>query len=208
MLVATALGSAVMAGRLTGGNGGLALLACALVTAGVLAALIVTLGPLSGAHLNPVVTLALTIDGELSRREALFYVVAQLVGAWLGMAAVHLMFELPVLQVATTDRSGAARVFGEFVATFGLVLLVLLCVRQRAPQVAFVVAGYIAAAYWFTSSTSFANPAVTLARAVSDTPSGIRPADVPGFLLGQFTGAAAATALARWLMPLSKKVSS
>lgn len=206
LLLATAVGSGVMAQRLTGGNAGLALLACSVATTGVLVTLIVALGPWSGAHLNPVVSLTQSAGGQLPRHEALAYVVAQVAGATLGVWAVHLMFELPVLQSGAGVRSGAGQVFGEFVATFGLVLVIELS-GKRPELVPFAVGSWIGAAYWFTSSTSFANPAATIARAFTTTPAGIRLADVPGFLLGEVLGAVAALLLARWLLASERKAS-
>lgn len=197
LLIATPVGTGVMAERL-GSGAALSLLAGSLATVGILITLIVTLGPWSGAHLNPVVSLT----QGLPRNEALTYVVAQILGAILGVVVVHLMFGLEPLQAGTSVRSGSAQVFGEFVATFGLVLVVALCTSGKKPTefVAFAVASYIGAAYWFTSSTSFANPAGTIARAFTSTPAGIRFTDVPGFLIGEVAGALAAVALVRWLL--------
>ena len=190
-----------MAERLAGGNAAVALLANTLATGAALVALILTLGPISGAHFNPVVTLADAAGGGLPWREVPAYVAGQLIGAFAGVAAANVMFELPVFFASGRMRAGPAQMFSEFVATFGLLAVISGCARRRAAAVPFAVAAYITAAYWFTASTSFANPAVTLARAASDTFAGIRPADVPGFVLAQLLGAAAATALFRWLVP-------
>ena len=163
--------------------------------------LILTFGPVSGAHLNPVVTLAEAWQGGLAWREAPGYLVAQVAGALLGVAVAHLMFGEPLFSAARHVRQGPAQLLSEFVATFGLVSVIAGCARHRPSAVPFAVAAYITAAYWFTASTSFANPAVTLARSVSDTFAGIRPADVPGFIAAQALGAAAATLTMRWLVP-------
>ena len=201
MLLATVVGSGIMGERLSGGNAGLALLANTLATGLALAALILTFGPVSGAHFNPAVTLADASQGGLPWREVPGYLVAQLVGAVAGVAAAHVMFELPVFFASGKTRAGGAQMFSEFVATFGLLAVIWGCARLRSAAVPFAVAAYITAAAWFTASTSFANPAVTLARSLSDTYAGIRPADVPGFVAAQLLGAAAATALFRWLVP-------
>jgi glycerol uptake facilitator-like aquaporin len=191
-LLAAVVGSGIMGERLAGGNAALALLANTIATGAGLAALILTFGPVSGAHFNPAVTL---VSG-VSWRDAPVYAVAQIAGAFAGVAAAHLMFGLPVFFASTKARAGGAQIFCEFVATFGLVTVIHNVEKRFAP---FAVASYIMAAYWFTASTSFANPAVTLARAASDTFAGIRPADAPGFIAAQFAGALAATAVARWL---------
>jgi glycerol uptake facilitator-like aquaporin len=201
MLLAAVVGSGVMAERLAGGNVAVALLANTLATGSALVALILAFGPISGAHLNPAVTLASAWQGYTPPREAPFYVVAQIVGAFGGVAVAHLMFELPLFFVSRHARAGSAQMFSESVATFGLLLVIWSCVRFRPAVTPFAVAAYITAAYWFTASTSFANPAVTLARSVSDTFAGIRPADAPGFIAAQLLGAAAATLLLRWLTP-------
>jgi glycerol uptake facilitator-like aquaporin len=201
LLLAAVVGSGIMGERLAGGNVALALLANTLATGAALVALILTFEPISGAHFNPAVTLA---DAWLGRRawaEVPLYVLVQVAGAFVGVAAAHVMFELPLFFASRHARSGPAQMFSEFVATFGLLAVIWGCSRTRAAVVPFVVAAYIAAAYWFTASTSFANPAVTLARAASDTFAGIRPADAPGFIAAQLLGAAAATALFRWLVP-------
>jgi len=196
LLLAAVVGSGIMGERLAGGNAAIALLANTLATGAVLAALIYSLGPLSGAHFNPAVSLAAMLDGELTSRETAAYALAQMVGAVAGVAVAHLMFELPIFSLSQHGRAGGAQMFSEAVATFGL-LLVIGRSRGHAPA-AIVVGAYIAAAYWFTASTSFANPAVTVARALSDTFAGIRPADAPGFIAAQIVGALAAVALLRW----------
>lgn len=201
MLLVAVVGSGIMAERLAQGNVALALLANALATGGALLALILAFGPVSGAHLNPAVTLADASQGGLPWREVPAYLLAQVLGAFLGVALAHGMFELPVFVASTHVRAGGAQVLGEAVATFGLLSIIWGSARARPGMVAFAVAAYITGAYWFTSSTSFANPAVTLARAATNTFAGIRPADVPGFLAGQAVGALAATALFRWLAP-------
>jgi glycerol uptake facilitator-like aquaporin len=201
LLLATVVGSGIMGERLAGGNVAVALLANTLATGAALVALILTFGPISGAHFNPAVTLADAWQGGIEWPDVGPYVAAQIVGAFAGVAAAHLMFELPVFFASQHARSGPAQMFSEFVATFGLLATIWGCVRARASVVPFAVAAYITAAYWFTASTSFANPAVTLARAASDTFAGIRPVDAPGFIAAQLAGAAAATALFRWLIP-------
>ncbi len=190
-----------MAERLSGGNVALALLANTLATGAALAFLILTFGPISGAHFNPAVTLAGAMESALSWKEAAIYVAAQSVGAVSGTIAAHLMFQLPVISISHHDRSGVAQIFSEFVATFGLLCVIWGVSRTRRKLVPFAVASYIVAAYWFTASTSFANPAVTVARAITDTFSGIRPTDVPGFIGAQLAGGIAATLLFRWMMP-------
>ena len=201
--VAAVVGSGIMGERLAGGNVGLALLANTAATGAALVALILALGPLSGAHLNPVVTLAEGIGGDLSRADVPAYIVAQVTGGLLGTAVANLMFEGSVFSLSRHVRAGPAQLFSEVVATFGLVLIIGTCVRRRPHSVPFAVAAYITAAYWFTASTSFANPAVTVARAVSDSFAGIRPGDVPGFVAAQLLGGALAVALVRWLLPQS-----
>ena len=199
MLLAAVVGSGIMGERLAGGNVAIALLANTLATGAALVALILTFEPLSGAHFNPAVSLASAWQGSLGWREVPAYICAQIVGAFAGVAAAHLMFGLPLFSAASHVRAGAAQLFSEFVATFGLLLVIQSCVRFRPNAVAFAVAAYITAAYWFTASTSFANPAVTLARSLSDTFVGIRPVDAPGFIVAQLAGAAAATMLFRVL---------
>jgi len=177
----------------------IALLANTLATGAALLALILTFGPISGAHMNPVVTLSAASQHDLGWPDVPFYIAAQLLGAFAGTAAAHVMFGLPVFFASQHVRAGFAQMFAEFVATFGLIAVICGVVRTRPQAVAFAVAAYISAAYWFTSSTSFANPAVTLARSMSDTFAGIRPADTPGFIVAQIAGATAATILFRWL---------
>lgn len=197
-LLAVVVGSGIMAERLAPGQPGLALLANTLATGAGLVALILSLGPISGAHINPAVTLSLALRKEMPWREVPAYLAAQVFGAFAGVAAAHAMFELPLFFASQHVRSGAAQGFSEFVATFGLLMVILGCARARPNAVAYAVGAYITAAYWFTASTSFANPAVTLARAASDTFSGIRPADAPLFIAAQLLGALAATTLYRW----------
>jgi glycerol uptake facilitator-like aquaporin len=202
LLLATVVGSGIMGETLAGGNVAIALLANTLATGAALVALILTFGPISGAHFNPAVTLADASQGGLAWREVPGYLAAQVLGAFVGVAVAHVMFKEPALFFASRhERSGNAQLVSEFVATFGLLSIIWGCARRRPGLVPFAVGAYITAAYWFTSSTSFANPAVTLARAASDTFAGIRPVDVPGFVVAQLVGAAAATALFRWLVP-------
>jgi glycerol uptake facilitator-like aquaporin len=198
-LLATVIGSGVMAQRLAGGNGALALLCNTLPTGAILTVLILIFGPVSGAHFNPAVTLAFTLRGELPWPIAATYVVTQICGAVVGVWAAHVMFELPIWQFATTIRTGSGQWFAEAVATFGLLLTILGCITRAPGAVAYAVGLYITAAYWFTASTSFANPAVTLARAMSDTFAGIAPAGVIAFILAQLAGMLAAVLLGRWL---------
>lgn len=200
-LLAAVVGSGIMGERLAGGNVAIALLANTLATGAMLVALILTFGPISGAHFNPAVTLADASQGGLAWREAPVYISAQISGAFAGVAAAHLMFGEPVFFASRHVRAGNAQLFSEFVATFGLLSVIWGCARLRSSAVPFAVGAYITGAYWFTSSTSFANPAVTLARAASDTFAGIRPADAPAFIVAQLNGAIAATLLFRWLVP-------
>jgi glycerol uptake facilitator-like aquaporin len=204
-LLAAVVGSGIMGERLSGGNVAVALLANTLATGAALVALILTFGPVSGAHFNPAVTLADASQGGLAWREVPAYVAAQAFGAFAGVAAAHLMFGLPLFTPSRHVRAGGAQLFSEFVAAFGLLAVIWGCARLRSAAVPFAVGAYITAAYWFTASTSFANPAVTLARSLSDTFAGIRPADAPGFIVAQLLGAAAATALFRWLVPTLPK---
>ena len=198
-LLATVIGSGIMGERLAGGNDALALLGNTLPTGAILVVLIVIFGPLSGAHFNPAVSIAFAARGELARADAIAYIAVQIVGALIGVWIAHLMFDLPMLQVSEKMRAGPGQWLAEFVATFGLLLTIFGCVA-RAPHATPVAVGlYITAAYWFTASTSFANPAVTLARAWSNTFAGIAPAGVVFFVLAQLAGMAAATFLARWL---------
>lgn len=200
-LVAAVVGSGIMGERLAAGNVAIALLANTLATGAVLVCLILAFGPISGAHLNPAVTLADAVERGIRWPHACAYVLIQFMGGIAGAVAAHAMFSLPLISISRHARSGSAQVFSEFVATFGLLCVIWGCSRLRSPMVAFAVGGYITAAYWFTSSTSFANPAVTIARTLSDTFTGIRPADAPGFISAQVVGAAAATLLFRWLAP-------
>ncbi|NUO76875.1 MAG: aquaporin family protein [Lysobacter sp.] len=197
LLLATVVGSGVMGTALSGGNAAIALLANAAATAGMLYVLIVLLGPVSGAHFNPAVTLALRLRGALDTREALAYVGVQIAAAVAGVLLAHAMFELPLWQPGVRVRSGAAQWLSEAVATFGLLLTILLGARHRSAALPALVASYIFAAYWFTASTSFANPAVTLARSLTQTFAGIRPGDVGAFVLAQLAGAAGAL----WIAP-------
>src|SRR4249919_504726 len=198
-LLATVIGSGIMAQRLSGGNDALALLCNTLPTGAILTVLILVLGPVSGAHFNPAVSLVFAMRGELSRPMAGIYLMAQLCGAVAGVWVAHLMFELPVWQFSTHVRTGPGQWLAAAVATFGLLLTIFGCVARAPGTVAYAVGLYITAAYWFTASTSFANPAVTIARALSDTFAGIAPAGVAAFILAQFIGMLAAVALGRWL---------
>lgn len=200
-LVATVVGSGIMAERLSGGNLAIALLANTLATGAVLIALIFTFGSISGAHFNPVVSFADALERGLPWRDVPTYIAAQVLGGVFGTAIAHLMFALPLFSLSQHVRAGAPQVFSEFVATFGLLSVIWGCSRLRASYVPFAVGTYITAAYWFTASTSFANPAVTIARAVSNTFSGIRPMDAPLFIVAQLSGGIAATLLFRWLVP-------
>lgn len=200
-LLAVVVGSGIMAERLAGGNVALALLANAIATGAGLVALILMFGTISGAHFNPVVTLSEAWQRNMPASEVLPYILVQVLGAFAGVAAAHLMFGEPVFFASAHVRTGAAQWWSEFVATFGLVAVIIGCSRSRPAVTPFAVAAYITAAYWFTSSTSFANPAVTLARSASDTFAGIRPVDAPGFILAQLAGGAAATLLFCWLYP-------
>ena len=201
LLLATVIGSGIMGERLAGGNVALALFANTIATGASLVALILTFGPISGAHFNPAVTLADASQGGIAWRDVPVYLAAQVGGAFGGVATAHVMFAQPLFFISHHARAGAAQMFSEFVATFGLLAVIWGCARLRTQAVPFAVGAYITAAYWFTASTSFANPAVTLARATSDTFAGIRPADVPGFIVAQLLGAAVATILFRWLVP-------
>jgi glycerol uptake facilitator-like aquaporin len=198
-LFACVIGSGIMAANLSQGNDAIALLGNTAATAAMLFVLITMFGPISGAHMNPAVTLVAAARGQLPWREAASYVAAQLACGVLGAFAAHLMFDLPTLQLSVKARHGLGQWTGEAIATFGLVLTILGTVRHRPQWVAPAVALYIAAAYWFTSSTSFANPAITVARSLSDTFAGISPGDVPPFVAAQLAGAAAAAAVAPWL---------
>jgi len=200
-LLAAVVGSGIMGQRLAGGNVAVALLANTIATGAALVALILSFGPISGAHFNPAVTLSDASQGGLPWCDVPFYIAAQIFGAFAGVAAAHLMFGEPFFSASRHSRAGGAQVFSEFVATFGLLSVIWGCAKLRSLVVPFAVGAYIIAAYWFTASTSFANPAVTMARAASDTFAGIRPADAPGFIVAQLAGAMAATLLFRWLAP-------
>jgi glycerol uptake facilitator-like aquaporin len=200
-LVAAVVGSGIMGERLAAGNVAIALLANTIATGAALVALILTFGPISGAHFNPAVTFVDAIEHGVSWKDAACYVPAQCFGGIGGAMAAHVMFRLPLISISHHARAGSAQVFSEFVATFGLLSVIWGCSRLRSEMVAFAVAAYITAAYWFTASTSFANPAVTIARSLTDTFAGIRPSDVPWFIVAQFLGAVAATILFRWLVP-------
>jgi glycerol uptake facilitator-like aquaporin len=198
-LFATVIGSGIMAEQLAGGNIAVALLGNALATGAMLFVLITMLGPISGAHFNPAVSLVFRLRGELTTRMALTYVAAQLVGGILGVWAAHLMFDLPILELSDKARTGIGQWTGELIATFGLVLTILGTLRSRPQSVPVSVALYITAAYWYTSSTSFANPAITIARSLSDSFAGIAPGDVAGFVVAQVVGALMAFGVSRIL---------
>ena len=204
-LLATVVGSGIMAERLAGGNVALALLGNTIPTGAMLFVLITMFGPISGAHFNPAVTLCFFMRHAIGAPDALAYVAAQLVGAASGTWCAHVMFGMPILMLGGTARAGIGQWAGEAVATFGLVAAILACMRFRPKAVAAAVGLYITAAYWFTSSTSFANPAVTVARALTDSFAGIRPADVPAFVVAQLAGALAASLVARWLFAEQEK---
>ncbi len=199
LLLAAVVGSGIMGERLSGGNVAVALLANSLATGAALIALILTFAPISGAHFNPLVSISDASLGGLSWRAVLAYIPAQIVGAVVGVAGANIMFGEPAFVWSTHARAGFAQPFSEAVATFGLLAVIVGCTRRRPDAVPFAVGAYITSAYWFTASTSFANPAVTVARSLTNTFSGIRPADVPMFLVAQTLGAAAATVLFRWL---------
>jgi glycerol uptake facilitator-like aquaporin len=203
LLLAAVVGSGIMGERLAGGNVAIALLANAIATGSTLVALILTFGPISGAHFNPAVTIADAFQRGLSWRDVPLYIAAQLAGAVVGVFAAHLMFGEALLQLSDHVRAGGAQLFSEFVATFGLLGVICGCSRQRSEDVPVAVGLYITGAYWFTASTSFANPAVTAARTLTNTFVGIRPADAPGFVAAQLGGAVVATLLFRWLVPAS-----
>ncbi len=198
-LFACVIGSGIMAERLSGGNAAVALLGNTLATGAMLFVLITIFGPISGAHMNPAVSLVAASRGELGWGDAVAYIAAQLIFGIAGAWAAHLMFDLPLLQLSVKSRTGLGQWAGELIATFGLILTILGTVRHRREWVAPAVALYIVAAYWFTSSTSFANPAITIARSLSDSFSGIAPRDVPGFIIAQLTGAALAALASRAL---------
>jgi glycerol uptake facilitator-like aquaporin len=207
MLLAAIVGSGIMGDRLSGGNVAIALLANAVATGAALVALILTFGPISGAHFNPAVSFADASQGGLSWRDSGAYALVQVLGALIGVALADLMFGEPVYAWSRHVRSGLPQILSETVATFGLMAVIWGCSRRRSEAVPFAVGAYITAAYWFTASTSFANPAVTLARAITDTFAGIRPQDVPAFWLAQGIGTIAATALFRWLVPALEQTS-
>jgi glycerol uptake facilitator-like aquaporin len=200
-LLAAVVGSGIMAARLSGGNGALALLCNTLPTGAILTVLILTLGPISGAHFNPAVSIAVALRRESAIGDAVAYIGAQVVGAVAGVWAAHLMFELPVWQLSVTVRSGAGQWLAEGIAAFGLLLTILGCSARTPSAVPYAVGLYITSAYWFTASTSFANPAVTIARALSDTFAGIAPAGVPTFIVAQLGGMLAAVAVVAWVFP-------
>jgi glycerol uptake facilitator-like aquaporin len=205
-LLAAVVGSGIMGERLANGNVAIALLANTLATGAALVALILCFGPISGAHFNPAVTLADAWQGGLAWQEVPGYVLAQTLGAFAGVACAHLMFALPLFSISRHARSGPGQIFSEFIATFGLLAVIWGCVRLRSAAVPFAVGAYITAAYWFTASTSFANPAVTIARCMTDTFAGIRPADASGFIVAQLLGAGTATMIFRWLVPSLRTV--
>ena len=198
-LLAGVVGSGIMAAKLAGDNGALALLCNTLATGAILTVLILTFGPVSGAHFNPAVSLAMVLRRQLPARVAAMYVGVQIIGGIVGVLVAHAMFELPLWQVSATVRTGYGQWLAEFVATFGLILTIFGCAARTPAAVPYAVGLYITAAYWFTASTSFANPAVTIARALSDTYAGIAPAGAMAFIVAQLSGTAAAVALARWL---------
>lgn len=203
-LLAGVVGSGIMAAKLAGGNGALALLCNTLPTGALLTVLILTFGPLSGAHFNPAVSMAMVLRRELPAGVAATYIAAQIAGGIVGVLAAHVMFELPLWQLSATVRTGPGQWAGEFVATLGLLLTIVGCAARTPAAIPYAVGLYITAAYWFTASTSFANPAVTVARALSDTYAGIAAAGVPAFIVAQLAGAGAAVGLAQWLWPLAK----
>ena len=198
-LLAAVVGSGIMAQKLAGGNGALALLCNTLPTGAILAVLILTFAPISGAHFNPAVSIAFALRRELCWPDAAAYIMAQIIGGVIGVWVAHLMFELPVWQVSLNARTGVGQWLAEFVATFGLLLTILGCAARTPAAVPYAVGLYITSAYWFTASTSFANPAVTIARSLSDTFAGIAPAGVAAFIAAQFAGMLAAVVLGRWL---------
>jgi glycerol uptake facilitator-like aquaporin len=201
-LLAAVVGSGIMAQRLAGGNVALALLGNTLPTGAILVVLIVVFGPVSGAHFNPVVSLALAVRKQIRWQAVPIYVAAQVIGAVVGVWVAHLMFDLPVWQLSTTVRTGPGQWLAEAIAAFGLLLTIFGCTANASAVTAYAVGLYITAAYWFTASTSFANPAVTLARSLSDTFAGIAPSGVSAFIIAQLVGASAAAMLARWFWPL------
>jgi glycerol uptake facilitator-like aquaporin len=207
-LLAAVIGSGIMAQRLAGGNDALALLCNTLPTGAILTVLILTFGPLSGAHFNPAVSIAFALRGEIKLRDAAYYIAAQIIGGMIGVWAAHLMFELPVWQVSLHVRTGVGQWLAEFVASFGLLLAILGCAARNTAAIPYAVGLYITAAYWFTASTSFANPAVTIARSISDTFAGIAPSGVIAFVVAQLAGMLAAVLLARWFWTSTKTASA
>ena len=205
-LLAAVVGSGIMAVKLSGGNGALALLCNTLPTGAILAVLMLTFGPVSGAHFNPAVSVAVALRGELAPSTTAIYIGVQVIGGILGVWAAHLMFELPLWQLSVTARTGPGQWLAEAIATFGLLLTILGCSARTPSAVPYAVGLYITSAYWFTASTSFANPAVTIARAFSNTYAGIAPAGVIAFILAQIAGALAAGTLARWWWPQTQSV--
>lgn len=201
-LLAAVVGSGIMGERLANGNTALALLANTAATATALIALIISFASVSGAHFNPVVTLTFALRSDLDRRDVPFYIFAQIVGGIGGVMAANTMFSLPVVFISNHNRAGMAQLFSEFIATLGLLSVIVAVSRSTVAVAAIAVGAYISAAYWFTASTSFANPAVTIARCLSDTFAGIRPADAPQFVLAQLAGGIAATVLFGWLIPI------
>jgi glycerol uptake facilitator-like aquaporin len=199
LLLATVVGSGIMAEKLAGGNVAIALLGNTIPTGAILVVLITVFGPISGAHFNPAVSLVFALRGELSWTVIGPYVVAQIIGGIVGVLAAHVMFDLPLWQISTTERSGPGQWFAEFVAAFGLLITILGCLKRTPQSIPLAVGLYITAAYWFTASTSFANPAVTIARALSDTFAGIAPSGVIAFIVAQLAGAVAALAISQWL---------
>lgn len=199
-LLATVVGSGIMAERLAGGNVAIALLGNTIPTGAILVVLILVFGPISGAHFNPAVTLAFVIRKEISKSDAVLYVGAQIIGGIIGVFIAHLMFENPLIDPSTHARTGPSQWISEFVATFGLLATILGCLKSRAEAIPYAVGLYITAAYWFTSSTSFANPAVTIARGFSDTFAGIDPSHVPAFIIVQLLAAVVATLTFKWLL--------
>lgn len=207
LLAGVVIGSGILAVEVSSGNDGIALLGNTAATGAILWVLVAIFGPISGAHFNPAVTLAFRLRGEIGTRPAFLYVVAQIIGCIVGGVIAHLMFELPLVQIAETDRSGASKIVAEGVATFTLVLAIFGALRHAPKAVPAAVALTITAGYWWTASTSFANPAISVARALSDTFAGVRPADVPGFVLGQLVGAVAATIVSAALFSASSEKS-
>lgn len=199
-LLMSVIGSGIMGEKLAEGNIAIALLANSIATGCALAVLILIFAPISGAHFNPAVTLCMTLQNKISKREALAYIIVQIIAAFLGVAAAHLMFGDPLLFASEKIRTGSGQWWSEFIATFGLIMVIWGCVKQNIPAVPLAVAAYITAAYWFTASTSFANPAVTIARGFSNTFAGIRPDDVLYFILAQLAGAITAMLLMRWVL--------